>query len=510
MRTAVQTRTHPLLVAAVSVLMALAAMLAFASDAIPAVNQVNDETIREAVEDELVFDRFVSFNDIDVTVNKGIVVLRGQVDNALAQDRASRIATTVKGVVGVDNRIEVVPPEGISEDELAERVKAALKADPAADTLELAVSVDGNMVTLKGSVESWQEKRLAEKVVRSVTGVAMVLNHINIEYTASRPDLEIRNDVEQRLAFDVLVDHALIEVAVDDSVVELGGAVGSAAEKAEAVSDAWVAGVSDVHADELEVVNWGRDPLMRKEKYAPRENEEVETAIRNSLTLDPRVSEFDVAVKFRDGTARVFGIVDNVKAKRVAERIARETVGVRRVENRIQVRPETDLDDEEIEDMVQLALDTDPYLEGYEVEAEVIGGIAYLHGVVDSYFERAQAKDTASSLNGVKAVKNNLVVSDFGANFDPYVDGAYVYEPGPMGPTDLEVTFLSDSEIKKAVRDEIWWSPYVDSDHVQVSVDDAVVTLEGGVESWTERMFARQEAIEAGADDVINKIRIKD
>jgi osmotically-inducible protein OsmY len=62
---------------------------------------LTDTTISDAVEDELLVDKAVPLQKIDVTTIDGIVTLEGQVRNALAKERAANIAETVKGVCAV-------------------------------------------------------------------------------------------------------------------------------------------------------------------------------------------------------------------------------------------------------------------------------------------------------------------------------------------------------------------------------------------------------------------------
>jgi osmotically-inducible protein OsmY len=74
----------------------------------------------------------------------------------------------------------------------------------------------------------------------------------------------------------------------------------------------------------------------------------------------------------------------------------------------------------------------------------------------------------------------------------------------------MEAKFLSDAEIRERIEEEIWWSPHVDSDDVQVTVDAGVASLTGTVDSWKERVLARQEAYEGGAADVIDRMKNPD
>ena len=71
--------------------------------------ELSDNSITDAIEDEIMLDQSVVLNDIDISTLDGVVTLTGQTSTLLAKDRAARIAETVKGVRSVINRIEVKP-----------------------------------------------------------------------------------------------------------------------------------------------------------------------------------------------------------------------------------------------------------------------------------------------------------------------------------------------------------------------------------------------------------------
>ncbi len=91
------------------------------------------------------------------------------------------------------------------------------------------------------------------------------------------------------------MDHALIDVRVEDAQVTLTGVVGSAAEKDWAYRDAYVHGVENVDDSGLEVKRWARDPDLKGKKYVNRSAEEIESAVTDALRIDPRVSSFNNA-----------------------------------------------------------------------------------------------------------------------------------------------------------------------------------------------------------------------
>ena len=485
----------------------LAAVLGLGNIAGAATPALTDVSVTDAVEDELILDTAVRSSRIDVETNEGIVTLDGVVDNILAKDRATKIAKGVKGVRAVINQIEAVPPVLLSDNELSGDVKDALLTDPATESYEIDVSVKENAVTLTGRVDSWQEKQLAEKVVKGVSGVTAVENRIRIDYETTRADLEIKEEIEQALRWDTLVDHFLIDVAVEDGSVSLSGTVGSVSEKTEAVFDAWVTGVTSVDASDLEVKTWARDADLREDKYVVKSEEALEEAIRDALLYDPRVSFFNITVEVTDSEATLRGRVDNLKAKHAAEQVAKDTVGVGFVDNRIKVRPALHLSDSEIKDDVEDSLSRNPYVEKYEIDSMVTNGIVYLSGYVDTYFEKAQAENVVSKVPGVIEVENNITVDEvLPPTYDPYLDdynyGYYEYGPGGYPAK-------TDNQILEDIREELFWSPFVDADSIKVSVEDGVATLKGDVASWSEYHSAVENAYEGGSIWVRNKLEIE-
>jgi len=164
--------------------------------------QLTDAAITRAVEQELDHDRAVDSPDITVSTEDGIVTLEGNVSNLMAQERAVRIAETVKGVRTVISRIAIRPTIELSDRALKYDVNSALFYDRATDAYELGVEVDQGTVKLTGQVQSFAERQLAERVAKTVHGVRAVDNHITIKLTGDRPRPEIKADVEKRLRWD--------------------------------------------------------------------------------------------------------------------------------------------------------------------------------------------------------------------------------------------------------------------------------------------------------------------
>lgn len=470
---------------------------------------IDDQSITDAVEDEFMFHAAVPSDAVTVSTIDGIVTLTGEVDNIMAKERAARIAELVKGVRSVVNNITVDPSPLRTDGAVKRGIDDALAADPATESYEVDASVEDGKVTLTGTVDSWQEKNLAGKVARRVPGVIAVNNDVTVDYESERPDAEIKAEIEKALRWDALVDHVLIDVAVDDGAVELTGTIGSAAEKRQARYDAWVAGVDSVDTTGLQVARWARDEDLRKDKYVIKDDEAVKKAISDALLFDPRTLSFNIDVSVEAGIAKLRGTVDNLKAKKAAGQTARNTVGVTRVKNYLKVRPVNVYESEEIEENVRDALLRNAYVNEYDILVDAAGSTVYLEGEVDSYYEKAEAEEVASTVPGVVTVRNNLevVYPDTPFTYDPYLDD---YDPYDYDWYDYDgdYTYKEDEEIEGDIEDQFFWSPFVDGDEVDVTVEDGVATLTGTVDSYSEREAATENAYQGGAVLVDNDLEV--
>ena len=108
-----------------------------------------------------------------------------------------------------------------------------LDSDPRIlDSTEIAVSVESNVVVLRGTVESLSQRRAAGQVAHTVAlrrthGAYEVDNQlkVNLPRAARREDDELRGVALQALVWDTEVPSDTVEVKVDDGWVTLKGEV---------------------------------------------------------------------------------------------------------------------------------------------------------------------------------------------------------------------------------------------------------------------------------------------
>jgi osmotically-inducible protein OsmY len=130
-------------------------------------------------------------------------------------------------------------------------VKNELMLDPKVDAFEIAVSVDGGVVTLQGTVGSLRQKIEAGRDAKNVYGVSDVNNDLQVRILLSdqKDDAQLRGVVLQALRLDSLVP-STIDAKVDGGYVTLTGSANWQFERAEAETVASnVPGVTGVRSE---------------------------------------------------------------------------------------------------------------------------------------------------------------------------------------------------------------------------------------------------------------------
>lgn len=194
-------------------------------------NRTSDNTMREAVTNELEWDPRLDSARISISANEGAVVLAGHVPSYSQRWAAVKAAERVYGVRAVADEIEVELPGSDRRDDadIAEAISRMVHWNNAIPATVKAEVIKGH-VTLRGEVEWNYQRSEAERAVRNLAGVHNLSNAIMI-----KPELPKAGDVDHRVGKAIErmadLDARSIWVTTSNGTVRLHGHVHSFAER---------------------------------------------------------------------------------------------------------------------------------------------------------------------------------------------------------------------------------------------------------------------------------------
>lgn len=147
----------------------------------------------------------------------------------------------------------------------------------------------------------------------------------------------------------------------------------------------------------------------------------------------------------------------------------------------------TMVDDSVISTSVKTALIADDFVKARHIDVDVLNGVVYLIGRVESESQKQTAEDIARDVNGVKRVENQLGV-------------------GKTSAVQIMYDIVLLSKIKTALlKDE-----NIRSTNIDVDVNNYIITLTGIVRSQNERNKALSITREiAGNLQIVNNLSVK-
>jgi len=147
----------------------------------------------------------------------------------------------------------------------------------------------------------------------------------------------------------------------------------------------------------------------------------------------------------------------------------------------------TIVDDSVISTTVKTKMIGDEFVKARNIDVDVLNGVVFLIGVVESASQKRMAADIARAVDGVKGVENQLVV----------------------GTTTAGQT-LNDTILSSKIRTELIKDPDIRSTNIDVDTYNNVVTLTGIVPSEFEknRILAVVRKA-AGSRQIVDNISIK-
>lgn len=133
------------------------------------------------------------------------------------------------------------------------------------------------------------------------------------------------------------------------------------------------------------------------------------------------------------------------------------------------------------------------HLSPFTIDTDVANGNVTLRGKVESDVERELAERIASSVDGVRSVKNNLTVADSTAK-----------RPNKFYQS------VEDATTAATIYSKLLSNRNVNSDKLKIISNDGLVTLQGSVRTDSEQELAEMIALDtSGVRDVKNELIVR-
>ena len=204
--------------------------------------------------------------------------------------------------------------------------------------------------------------------------------------------------------------------------------------------------------------------------------------IIDELEFEPSIEAAHIGAAVEDGVVTLTGHVSSYAQKVAAERAVQRLKGVKALAMEVQVRYpfEAKTDDDQIAKRAADALAWN-LVPAQSTKVTVQQGWITLKGKVDWQYEKVAAELAVRRLAGVTGVTNAIEVK-------PHA------EP---------------KEVKRKIMAALHRNAQVEANHIQISVKDGKVTLDGKVRAWYERGVVEQAAWSApGVTQVEDNLKV--
>lgn len=203
----------------------------------------------------------------------------------------------------------------------------------------------------------------------------------------------------------------------------------------------------------------------------------------DELDFEPSIESADIGVAAKNGIVTVTGHVPTYTQKLATKRAVWRVKGVKAIAREIQVRIPGDKqhNDDQIAQRAVSILAWNAAIPRDSVHLTVQHGWVTLTGQLDWNYQREAAENAVRKLSGVAGVINDIALK----------------------PTIQAV------DVKQRITYALKRHAEVEATHVQISVRDGIVSLEGEVDNWDERQAIVQAAWPAlGVRMVDDRLRI--
>lgn len=137
-----------------------------------------DEDIAMAALNAISWHVWIPKNNVNVRVENGWMTLSGDVEYEYQRNAVEKSVLYLQGVKGVINNINL--KSSISGSDIKTKIQDALQRRAHEEMKAITVAVNGNEVTLTGTIPTYTQRRIAVKTAQFTPGVTKVIDNIVI------------------------------------------------------------------------------------------------------------------------------------------------------------------------------------------------------------------------------------------------------------------------------------------------------------------------------------------
>jgi osmotically-inducible protein OsmY len=224
-------------------------------------------------------------------------------------------------------------------------------------------------------------------------------------------------------------------------------------------------------------------------------DDRIESTARQSHVFRTYLKADDITIQSMDGVVTLTGTVSEESHKSLAQETVAGLPGVETVDNKLEVKgePPTANSDELLRDKVKTTLLFHPSVNSSKTEVNVKDGIVTLQGEATSQAQKDLTTEYAKDIEGVKDVRNEMVVSSSGPSKETRTAGEKIDDSSKNKSRTAGET-IDDASITAQVKMTLLYHRSTSVLNTSVTTRKGVVTLSGKAKNASEKDLATKFA----------------
>lgn len=140
-----------------------------------------DEKIELHINNLLNLSYNIDESKIDVSVDNGIVTLRGVVDAYWKKLQIKNLISEIAGITDVINEVTIAPTSSLTDEKIAKDVISSLERNYLVNVNEINIKVENGKVKISGVVKNWKAYDAAMDCIKYTAGVVDIDDKLVIE-----------------------------------------------------------------------------------------------------------------------------------------------------------------------------------------------------------------------------------------------------------------------------------------------------------------------------------------